>query len=139
MKYTRFEEFPIWKDAMRICRTIYGFTSVPPFSRDFGLKDQIQRASVSIGSNIAEGFERNNNNEFIRFLGYAKASTGEARTQLYLAIDLKYVETKVGNEAMKRMTDLNNELGGFISYLKKSRRQKNSLIRNSQFANSLIR
>lgn len=118
MKYERFEDIPIWKEGMRLSREVYKLTKIPPFSRDFGLKDQLQRAMVSISSNIAEGFELNNNNEFIKYLGYSKGSTGEARTQLYIAIDLDYVEKSRSLQLLKRLNELNSRIGGFISYLK---------------------
>jgi len=75
----------IWKFARALTRAIYQLTKDPKFSKDFGLRDQIQRAAVSILSNIAEGFERGGNQEFIQFLYVAKGSCGEVRSQLYVA------------------------------------------------------
>jgi len=83
-----FEDLEIWKEGMRICLKIY---EILKDCKDYGLKDQMQRASVSIPSNIAEGFERQTNKDFIHFLYIAKGSSGELRTQLYLAKELKYV------------------------------------------------
>ncbi len=85
MPIKNFEDLEIWKDARALMRAIYQLTKDPKFSKDFGLRDQIQRAAVSILSNIAEGFERGGNQEFIQFLYVAKGSCGEVRSQLYVA------------------------------------------------------
>ena len=74
-----------------LARAIYRISRQDAFARDSALRDQIRRAAISITSNIAEGFERSNNNEFLRFLSYAKGSTGEVRSQLYVALDEGYV------------------------------------------------
>jgi len=86
-----FEDLDIWKQSMRQATEIYG---VLKDCKDFAFKDQIQRSAVSVPSNIAEGFERNTNKEFIQFLYIAKGSNGELTTQLYLAITLKYIARK---------------------------------------------
>jgi len=80
-----FEDLEVWKEARRLTNEIYGATRNDGFSKDFGLRDQIQRAAVSIMSNIAEGFERGGNQEFIQFLYIAKGSCGEVRAQLHVA------------------------------------------------------
>lgn len=77
MRITKFEDLNIWKLSLEITKEIYDLTSQKEFSRDFCLRDQIRRAVISISSNIAEGFEKNNNNEFIRYLKIAKGSVGE--------------------------------------------------------------
>jgi four helix bundle protein len=91
MKVKNFEDLEIWKDARLLTRGIYQLTRDSKFSKDFALRDQIRRAAVSIMSNIAEGFERGGNQEFIQFLYVAKASCGEVRSQLYVALDQSYV------------------------------------------------
>ena len=91
MKITKFEEFPIWKLALGLTKKVYDLTNRSKFAKDFGLRDQIQRAVVSVSSNIVEGFERNNNNEFIRYLKIAKGSVGEVRNQLHIAHAVGYV------------------------------------------------
>src|SRR5512139_2595426 len=88
---TRFEEIDAWKTARELTRLIYALTDQGNFAKDFGLKNQIQRASVSIMSNIAEGFESRTQARFIDYLGHAKASVGEVRCQLYIAMDLSYI------------------------------------------------
>jgi four helix bundle protein len=84
MKIQRFEELNIWKLSLLITRIIYDLSAKPNFARDFGLRDQIRRAVISISSNIVEGFEKNNNNEFVRFLKIAKGSVGEVRNRFIL-------------------------------------------------------
>ena len=101
-KYLRFEELEVWQDAMRLCKSVY---SVLENCRDFGLKDQMQRAAVSIPSNIAEGYERKGSKETTQFLYIAKGSCGELRTQLYLATDFGYIERESGD---KLITDTVN-------------------------------
>ena len=90
-KVQKFEELKIWQVAREIAKWVYVLTRSGEFAKDFGLKDQIQRAAVSIGSNIAEGFERDSNSELMKFLCYAKGSAGEVRSQLQTAQDVGYV------------------------------------------------
>ena len=91
----QFEDLDVWQKARELTRLIYQISSDSSFAKDFGLKDQIRRSSVSILSNIAEGFERGSNKEFIQFLSYAKGSCGELRAQLYVALDQKYIDNEV--------------------------------------------
>lgn len=91
MKITKFEELGIWKLSLKITKEIYDVSAAQKFSHDFGLRDQIRRSIVSVSSNIVEGFEKNNNNEFVRFLKIAKGSVDEARNQLYIALAIDYV------------------------------------------------
>lgn len=88
-KIERFEDIESWKVAREATRLIYEMSSMGEFNRDFALRDQIRRSSVSMMSNIAEGFERGGDKEFIQFLAIAKGSCGEARAQLYVALDQK--------------------------------------------------
>ncbi len=87
----RFEDMEVWQTARELTRLIYKITRSEMFSRDFGLSNQMRRASVSIMSNIAEGFESRTNLLFKDFLGRAKASAGELRAQVYLALDISYI------------------------------------------------
>jgi len=89
--FRTFEEIEAWKKSRELVRAIYQATSLGAFSTDYGLRDQIRRASVSIMSNIAEGFEREGTREFVQFLSMAKASAGEVRSQLYVALDQGYI------------------------------------------------
>ena len=88
-KVTSFEDLFIWKEGLQLSIDLYKCLST---CKDFGLRDQIQKSSVSVPSNIAEGFERGSDKEFIRFLYYAKASSGELRTQLYIAKTIKIID-----------------------------------------------
>ncbi|MFI0492059.1 four helix bundle protein [Flavobacterium sp.] len=92
------------------------------FKKDFDLIRQIRRASISITSNIAEGFERNTDKEFIYFLYVAKASAGEVRSQLYLAFDLNYITKQESEELLESVTEISKLLSGFIKYLESSRK-----------------
>jgi len=118
MKYRSFEELPVWKDAVKIGKEIYFLTNRNKFGKDYTLKDQIRRAVVSISSNIAEGLERSNNNEFMRFLSIAKDSVGEARSQLYFAFILGYIDKGVFDNFNSKLEILAKQIGSFISYLK---------------------
>jgi len=110
-----FEDLDIWKQSMRQAAEIY---SVLKDCKDFAFKDQIQRAGVSVPSNIAEGFERNSNKEFIQFLYIAKGSNGELITQLYLAVTLKYIDKKKGKELIENSKTLSAQIGKLIMYRK---------------------
>jgi four helix bundle protein len=87
----RFEDLRVWQNAKALANLVYDFSSTGEFSRDFGLRDQMRRAAVSVMSNIAEGFESRTQAMFVEYLGRAKASAGELRAQLYLALDRNYI------------------------------------------------
>lgn len=91
-KVKHFEDLIVWRRAMDLTEAIYRISSDSMFARDYGLKDQIRKASISITSNIAEGYERYSRKEFRQFLSIARGSTGEVRSQLYLARRLKYID-----------------------------------------------
>lgn len=114
---TRFEDIEAWKTARELTRMIYAFTEQAGSAKDFGLKNQIQRAAVSIMSNIAEGFESRTQAQFLEYLGHSKASAGEVRCQLYIAMDLKYLT----QEQFKQVFDLadksSRQIARFMSYL----------------------
>ena len=129
MKYKKFEELPIWKLSLELTKEIYDLTSKKNFSQDFGLKNQIRRAIISVSSNIVEGFEKNNNNEFIRFLKIAKGSVGEVRNQLYIALAINYISQKEFYKTNKNLENLANQIGGFIQYLEEKRKNKEFKIR----------
>lgn len=132
MKYQRFEELPIWKSSLEATKTIYDLTANAKWSKDFGLRDQIRRAIVSVSSNIVEGFEKSNNNEFIRFLKIAKGSAGEVRNQLYIGLSVSYISQNEFNLINTKLEQLAKEIGGFIVYLENFRKINNSksVIRN---------
>ena len=89
----RFEDLRVWQSAFALSKEIYHITSDGAFARDFGLRDQIRRAAVSVMSNIAEGFERHSNQDFSRFLAISRGSSAEVRSQLYLAHSLGYISS----------------------------------------------
>jgi four helix bundle protein len=97
-KATRFEELWIWQQSRLLVRQIYGDCSIGLASRDFGCRDQIQRAGVSIMNNVAEGFERSTDADFARFLDVARGSCGEVRSLYYVAEDLGYVDSELAEE-----------------------------------------
>jgi four helix bundle protein len=115
-----FEDLEIWKEARRLTQRIYQLTKNENFSKDFALRDQIRRAAVSIMSNIAEGFERGGNQELVQFLYVAKASCGEVRSQVYVALDQNYlVGTEVG-ELTNSFKRLSSMISNLITYFRKS-------------------
>ena len=117
-KLNSFEEIIAWQKARELNADIYRITNDNNlFFKDFGLRDQMRRASVSISSNIAEGFERETTKEFIRFLYIAKASAGEFRSQLYLALDLGYVSNLEFQNLNLKINDISKLLSGLIKYL----------------------
>ncbi|MHB2153635.1 four helix bundle protein [Calditrichota bacterium GD2] len=120
MKIEHFKDIDSWKEARLLVSKIYLITSKGSFAKDYGLKDQIQRASVSIMSNIAEGFDSGSNKMFINFLNYAFRSASEVESLLYIAIDLKYINSNEFEELNQKIAKIKNLIGGFIQYLKKS-------------------
>ena len=119
MSFKRFEELPIFEKARAISRVIYKSTVDKKFS-DYSLKDQMRRAIVSVVSNIAEGFERGSNREFIQFLYIAKGSLGELRAQAYLSSDNRYIVERELQEINARCLNLSSQIGNFIKYLRNS-------------------
>ncbi len=117
-KIERFEDLEVWQLAKTVANNIYDSTEFGKFSQDYVLRDQIRRAVVSIFSNIAEGFERDGNKEFVQFLCIAKASCGEVRAQLIFAKDREYISNEKFNELIKNLISLSNQLGGFLKYLR---------------------
>lgn len=114
-KFSSFEEINSWQRARFLNKRIYLITETDNFKKDFDLARQIRRCSVSISSNIAEGFERNTDKEFIHFLFIAKGSAGEFRSQLYLG----YITQEVFNELLLEISEISRLLSGFIKYLSK--------------------
>jgi four helix bundle protein len=118
--HERFEDLQVWQAARTLVREIYLCTQSGSFAKDLGLKTQIQRAAVSIMSNIAEGFERSGNKEFSHFLYLAKGSAGEVRSQLYIAFDLGYLDQKTFGFLNDAALSISKQLSGFIKYLNRS-------------------
>ena len=119
-KIKKFEDIESWKKARKLTKDVYGVTGQEKFLRDFGLKDQIRRAAVSILSNIAEGFERGGDKEFLQFLAVAKGSSGEVRAQLYVALDLDYISKAQFEGLTQTATEVSQLISGFMKYLRTS-------------------
>jgi four helix bundle protein len=116
----RFEDLEVWIAAKDASVMIYKITENESLRKDFGLKDQIRRASISVISNIAEGFERNGNKEFIQFLSIAKGSAGEVRAQLYIIKELNFINEEEFVLLYEKVTQVSKMLSGLINYLKQS-------------------
>ena len=115
-----FENIEAWKKAREATKRIYLLTNSGEFSRDFGLKNQIRRSSASIMSNIAEGFEREGNKEFINFLSIAKGSCAEARSQLYIALDNGFITEDEFEGTNGSFIQVGKMIGGLMNYLKQT-------------------
>ena len=115
--FKSFEEILSWQKARELNKSIYLVTNKDTFKKDIDLSRQIRRASISISSNIAEGFERETTKEFIRFLYIAKASSGEFRSQLYLAFDLNYINKDEFSKLNLKVNEVSKLLSGLIKYL----------------------
>jgi four helix bundle protein len=113
----RFEDLDVWQRAKDLTNLIYKHSTDGTFSRDFGLRDQMRRAAVSIMSNIAEGFESQTQAMFIKYLAYAKGSAGELRAQLYIARDQGYITEEDFNTMLSTAEIRSRQLSRFIQYL----------------------
>lgn len=116
----QFEDLEIWQLARQLCNAIYTIANNTGLKKDYKLYSQIDRSSGSIMDNIAEGFERNGNKEFVQFLSIAKASCGETRSQLYRVLDRDYITESEFQNLKTQCISLSKMIGGFMNYLKKS-------------------
>jgi len=121
MKIENFEDIEAWKEARFLVKNVYTLFAE---CRDYGFRDQIQRAAVSIMSNIAEGFDRGSNKEFIQFLIIARGSVSEVRSLSYAALDIGYLGSDHYNSIQEKSTRLSNLINGFIRYLNNSERKR---------------
>lgn len=119
-KIERFEDVEAWKLARESTKLIYDLSGSGYFAKDSPLRDQIRKSSVSIMSNIAEGFERDGDREFVNFLSIAKGSCGEARSQLYVALDQRYITDEQFGLACSSLNETGKRIGGFMKYLQQS-------------------
>lgn len=126
--FTKIEDMLAWQKAKALTIEIYKITNEPLFSKDFGLKDQIRRAAVSVPSNIAEGFGRGGTNEFKNFLWISKGSLYEVKTQLILAYELGLVEEKLKEQLIINIEEVTGMIAGLIKYL------KNTEIKGSKYS-----
>lgn len=118
--FERFEEIEAWQRARDLCGEIYRVSGKGAFAKDFGLRDQMRRASISMMSNIAEGFERSGSGEFVQFLAIAKGSAGEVRSHLYIALDQKYIDREIFSRLSQSATDTARMVAGLMNYLRKA-------------------
>jgi len=117
-KIRKFQDIKAWEKSRGLTKEIYNITNNKKFTKDWGLKDQIRRASVSIMSNIAEGFSRQTDKEFAQFLYIAKGSASEVQSHLYIAYDLSYINEEIFKSLLEKTEEIINLIGGFVRYLK---------------------
>jgi four helix bundle protein len=120
-KIERFEDLIAWQKARELTRAIYEATRQGAFAKDYGLSGQIQRATVSIMSNIAEGFERGGRGEFHQFLSTAKASCAEIRSQLYVALDVGHIDQSMFERLMQQAEEVARIVGGLRASVQKQK------------------
>jgi len=123
MKIERFEDIEAWQIGRNLTHLVYEATKSKEFSKDYGLKDQIQRAAGSVMHNIAEGFDGGSNAEFIKFLRYSQRSASEVQSELYVALDQMYVSQRIFQELYDLAAHAKSKIGGFITYLQRSGRK----------------
>ncbi len=116
----RFEDLEAWQKARQLAKDLYRVTSSGKFARDFCLRDQIRRAAISLVSNIAEGFERGGDREFLQFLSHAKGSCGELRAQLYVALDQTYLTEEQFDSLAAKAVEVSRMISGLMRYLQTS-------------------
>ena len=119
-KLKRFEDMEVWISARELAKKIHAISQAPKFLKDYGLRDQIRRASVSVVSNIAEGFESQSNPLFCRYLASARGSAAEVRTQLYIALDWGYISNSDFSALVSQTESISRQITGFINYLRNS-------------------
>ena len=122
MIYKRFEDLPVWRDAIELGVRIFALTATPEFNKQFTLKDQIERAGVSISNNIAEGFERGTTKETLAFLYISRGSSGEVRSLTYLLVRLPRFENLIPQilDIRTRATAISQQLRGWCNSLQAS-------------------
>lgn len=130
-KIERFEDLEIWKLAVSIAVDVYLLCDEEPLKTDWGMKDQIRRAACSMSDNIAEGFEYNNNPDFIRFLNYAKRPSGEFRNKLSILNLANKIDDDICRELYSKSIEFSSKTKSLIDYLKKfeaDKKRKNNVV-----------
>ncbi len=115
-----FEDLDVWQLARKLSCDIYELTKLGSFSKDYSLRDQINKSCGSVMDNIAEGFERGGNREFVQFLAIAKGSAGEVRSQITRAFDRKHINEETYESLRNEALTISKKLSGFMNYLKES-------------------
>jgi four helix bundle protein len=131
----KFEELEAWGTARQLTRSVYEFSATGLFARDFGLRDQMRRASVSVMSNIAEGFDSRTKPMFVEFLGRAKASAGELRAQVYVALDVGYVSEQEFLRLLDQTDKCSRQIGRLMAYVESDWRAQTVNARTRERAN----
>jgi len=124
MKITRFEDLECWQEAREIVNGVYRVCRVNGFKKDYSLIDQVKRSAISIMANIAEGFSRKGNKEFIQFLFIAKSSAAELQSHLYIALDQEYISKSEFDELYEGVDKVQRQISNFIKYLNSTVRYK---------------
>jgi four helix bundle protein len=119
-RFDSFEDMEVWQKARELTRDLYAISNQGNFSRDFGLREQVRRAAVSVVFNIAEGFERRGDREFARFLSVAKGSAGEVRAQLYVALDQGYLNRIEFDRLSAASVEISRMVSSLITYLRRT-------------------
>ena len=122
MKVIKVEDFEIWKESIKLVVLVYNLIKNTDLKRDFVLSEQIKKSVISIPSNIAERFERNNNNEFKHFLNIAKGSIGELKTQIYISLRLELINKHQFDELNNKIIRLSSKISNLITYLRKKQK-----------------
>jgi len=120
MKISRFEDLDCWQEARILVKQIYSLCAGVDFKKDFSLADQVKRAATSIMANIAEGFSRKGDKEFIQFLFISKSSAAELQSHLYIALDQKYINQSQFEEAFEKADKIQRKISNLIKYLRGS-------------------
>ena len=129
--FSRFEEIEAWKGAREIARIVYRITNEGAFARDFGLRDQMRGAAVSVMANIAEGFGRGGNREFLQFLGHARGSAAELKSHLYVALDAGFLDQIATDRMLSQTSKVEAQISGLMTYLAKTD-MRGSRLRSAQ-------
>jgi len=122
MKIEKFEDLDCWKKARQLANLVYDLTNQRSFVKDFHLRNQMRDAAGSVMHNIAEGFEAGSNAEFVRFLKISRRSASEVQSQLYLALDRKYITTSQLQTAYSQATEVKRLINGLIAYLHRDKK-----------------
>lgn len=121
MLIKRFEDIDVWKEARKLVNMVYDLTTKIPFKKDFGLREQIQKAAVSCMSNVAEGFDSDTKQQFIQMLSYTKRSSSEVQSELYVALDRKYITQREFDSTYTQAKSVRKLANGFMRYLKSNK------------------